>query len=259
VESRGGATVYRFTPASVRRAFEAGWDAARVHDFLAALSRTPVPQPLRYLVDDTARSFGSIRIGPARAFVRAQDEAALAGLLHHRGAAELKLRAIAPTVLVSPAPVEVLLPALRALGVAAVSEAADGTVEVTGPTRRRAARPPSVARAAAQAREPARIAAVVKALRAGDASAGPRQAGRLAPGDTLARLREAAETATPVVIAYADGSGQVSEQTVRPVRVDGGVVVATARAGVRSFALHRVQDVRPAEPDKRSPSHDAAP
>ena len=32
VESRGGATVYRFTPSSVRRALDAGWSAAEVHD-----------------------------------------------------------------------------------------------------------------------------------------------------------------------------------------------------------------------------------
>ena len=34
VESRGGATVYRFTPASVRRALDSGWAAAEVHDFV---------------------------------------------------------------------------------------------------------------------------------------------------------------------------------------------------------------------------------
>src|SRR5262249_1902572 len=34
VESRGQATVYRFTSASVRRAFDAGWAAHEVHAFL---------------------------------------------------------------------------------------------------------------------------------------------------------------------------------------------------------------------------------
>nr|WP_300500934.1 aminotransferase class V-fold PLP-dependent enzyme [uncultured Rhodococcus sp.] len=34
VESRGGATVYRFTPGSVRRALDLGWTAVEVHDFL---------------------------------------------------------------------------------------------------------------------------------------------------------------------------------------------------------------------------------
>src|SRR3954469_6632136 len=61
VESRGGATVYRFTPASVRRALDTGWSAAEVHEFIGSVSRTPVPQPLSYLVDDTARTFGTVR------------------------------------------------------------------------------------------------------------------------------------------------------------------------------------------------------
>ncbi len=34
VESRGGATVYRFTPGSVRRALDVGWSAAEVHEFV---------------------------------------------------------------------------------------------------------------------------------------------------------------------------------------------------------------------------------
>ncbi|NEC50156.1 helicase-associated domain-containing protein, partial [Actinospica acidiphila] len=60
VESKGGATVYRFTPASVRRALDAGRSAADLHAFLAAHSRTPVPQPLAYLVDDVARRHGHL-------------------------------------------------------------------------------------------------------------------------------------------------------------------------------------------------------
>ncbi len=46
IESKGGATVYRFTPDSVRRALDAGRTADDLHTFLATHSRTPVPQPL---------------------------------------------------------------------------------------------------------------------------------------------------------------------------------------------------------------------
>ena len=34
VESRGGATVYRFTAQSVRRALDLGWTAAELHAFV---------------------------------------------------------------------------------------------------------------------------------------------------------------------------------------------------------------------------------
>ena len=83
VESRGGGAVYRFTPSSVRRALDIGWTATELHEFLASVSRTPVPQPLEYLVDDTARTFGTIRVGHAEAYLRADDETALTELLHH--------------------------------------------------------------------------------------------------------------------------------------------------------------------------------
>ena len=141
VESRGGATVYRFTPGSVRRALDVGWSAAEMHEFLGTVSRTPVPQPLSYLVDDTVRTFGTIRVGHAEAFLRADDEGALSELLHHPKAGTLGLRRLAPTVLISDTPLDVLLPRLRELGAAPVVEAADGTVRVTRPDLLRARAP----------------------------------------------------------------------------------------------------------------------
>jgi len=137
VESRGGATVYRFTGPSVRRSFDAGWSAAEVHEFLAKVSRTPVPQPLTYLVDDTARTFGTLRVGYAEAFLRTDDEAALVALLNDPRSGSLGLRRLAPTVLISTTPLDVLLPRLRDLGHAPVVEAADGSVHVARASRPR--------------------------------------------------------------------------------------------------------------------------
>lgn len=252
VESRGGATVYRFTPASVRRALDAGWSAAELHGFLASVSRTPVPQPLTYLVDDTARTFGSIRVGHAEAFLRADDETALAELLHHPRAASLGLRRIAPTVLVSTTPVDVLLPRLRELGAAPVVEAPDGTVHVARPDQLRARTPRSRRpRAAAGAHESARVAAVVTAIRAGDeaAAARPTGGGGLSPAGALAALREAVETRAAVVISYVDNHGTITDRVVSPVRVEDGRLVAVDRRAddTRSFAVHRIRSVRPAE------------
>ena len=104
VESRGGATVYRFAADSVRRAFDAGWSAAEVHDFVRETSRTPVPQALSYLVDDVSRRFGTLRAGQAESFLRSDDEPALTELMHAPGAESLRLRRIAPTVVVSDVP-----------------------------------------------------------------------------------------------------------------------------------------------------------
>ncbi|MFT4288994.1 helicase-associated domain-containing protein [Nocardioides sp.] len=248
VESRGGATVYRFTPASVRRALDAGWSAAEVHAFLAAASRTPVPQPLTYLVDDAARTYGSIRVGHAEAFLRADDETALIELLHHPRAATLGLRRIAPTVLISSTPLDVLLPRLRELGAAPVVEAADGTVHVARPDQLRARTPREARRPlAVSAREGARVAAVVTAIRAGDAAAATRpHRDQLTPADALAVLRAAADAGEDVVITYVDNHGTITDRVVTPHRVEGGQLVAQDHRAddVRAFAVHRIRDVR---------------
>jgi hypothetical protein len=251
VESRGGATVYRFTPGSVRRALDTGWTALELHEFLSSVSRTPVPQPLSYLVDDTARTFGSVRVGHAEAFLRADDEAALTELLHHPKASSLGLRRLAPTVLVSTLPLDLLMPRLRELGVAPVVEAEDGTVHVLRPDARRARTPREHrGRGAAAARRTATVSAVVTAIRAGDRAASSRPVSpdaALSPSGSLAALRDAAEAGSPVLIVYVDNHGTRSERIVDPVSVEGGVLTAHDQRSddVRTFAVHRITSVRP--------------
>jgi hypothetical protein len=250
VESRGGATVYRFTPASVRRAMDLGWSAVELHEFVADVSRTPVPQPLTYLIDDTARTFGVVRVGFAEAFLRADDEHALTEVLHHPAAASLGLRRLAPTVLISTTPLDVLLPRLREAGFAPVVEAADGSVHVARPDAQRSRTPRRTPDGIGAARDAARVNAVVVAVRAGDQAAASRPAAAeaLNPSGALAALREAIDAGTPVVIGYVDNHGTRTDRVIRPLSVDGGQLRAhDARADdVRLFAVHRISSVRPA-------------
>lgn len=255
VESRGGASVYRFTSDSVRRALDAGWSSAELHAFLASASRTPVPQPLTYLVDDMARRFGSIRVGHAESFLRADDEAALTELLHHPKAASLGLRRIAPTVLISSTPLDVLLPRLRELGAAPVVEAVDGSVVVSRPDQMRARTPRAdvdtgVSR---QGVSQARAALVTRAIRTGDEAAAAQppgsRTGVLAPADALIALREAVEAGSAVVIGYVDHHGTRSDRLVRPRRIESGQLVALdLRAeDTRTFPIHRITTVTAVE------------
>ena len=250
VESRGGATVYRFTPHSVRRALDVGWTAAEVHEFLGTVSRTPVPQPLTYLVDDTVRTFGAVRVGHAESFLRSDDETALTELLHHPKVGPLGLRRLAPTVLISDTPIEVLLPRLRELGAAPVVEAADGSVRVTRPDQLRA-RTPRVRRAGlTSAHETARVAAVITAVRSGDRAAASRPAGAssaLSPSGSLAALRAAIEVGGAVLISYVDNHGSASDRIVDPLTVEGGQLTARDHRSddVRTFAVHRITSVKP--------------
>ncbi|MCH1867714.1 helicase-associated domain-containing protein [Nocardioides sp. CFH 31398] len=255
VESSGGATVYRFTPASVRRALDAGWAAADVHAFVGRVSATPVPQPLTYLVDDAARTHGRVRAGRASSFLRADDETALAELLSHPRAGELGLRRLAPTVVVSDLEVEDLVPALRQLGAAPVVEGADGSVHVVGTTRQRA----KVARTARTSGPGApgsalgeeHWAEVARAVRAGDEAARhrPTLSAPLSPSGSLAALRDAVETGATVTISYVDSHGARSERLVRPRRVEGGTLTAWDHRAddLRTFAVHRITAVRRAD------------
>lgn len=260
VESRGGATTYRFTPASVRRALDVGWSAAEVHEFLGIISRTPVPQPLTYLVDDTVRTYGTVRLGHAEAFLRSDDEAALTTLVHHPKAGALGLRRIAPTVVVSDTPLDVLLPRLRELGAAPVVEAADGTVQVTRPDLLRARAPRERTTAVRSARQGAAAGAVVSAVRSGDRAGRVRTGGdagsvgaapaSLTPSGALTALREAVEAGEAVLITYVDNQGTRSDRLVDPRSVEGGSLVAYDHRAddVRSFAVHRIHSVQ-AVPD----------
>jgi hypothetical protein len=266
IESRGGATVYRFTASSIRRAFDSGWSAAEIHAFVEASSRTPVPQPLVYLVDDVSRRFGTVRVGTAESFLRSDDESALAELVHNPKAVSLRLRRIAPTVVVSDVPLDVLLPRLRELGTAPVVEAPDGTVRVARRETQRARSPRDRTPAAGvasprrvldprgAARLSARVQATVTAIRAGDQAAASRPANadsvrltRNTPMSTLAMLREAVEAKQTVWIGYVDNHGATVERVVDPVKVDGGWLNAFDHRSddVKAFAVHRITGVAP--------------
>ena len=268
VESRGGGAVYRFTPESVRRALDIGWTATELHEFLSSVSRTPVPQPLAYLVDDTARTFGTVRVGHAEAYLRADDEAALTELLHHPQSAGLGLRRLAPTVLTSSTPLDVLLTRLRGLGAAPVVEAPDGTVHIARPDLRRARTPREHRQAhgriggeaARSARRTAAVASVVTAIRSGDRAAATRPPGpepASTPSGSLAALRDAAEVGAVVVISYVDNHGTRTDRVVEPVSVEGGVLTAHDHRtdDTRTFAVHRITTVRPVDdPPAASPA-----
>ncbi|UQA96081.1 helicase-associated domain-containing protein [Streptomyces halobius] len=130
-ESEGHAVTWRFTPASVRRALDTGRTADTLLDDLTAASATgTLPQPLDYLVRDTARTHGRMRVLPAACCIRSEDEALIGELAAHRALRDLGLRAIAPTVLVSGRPPATTLEALRAAGYAPTLESDTGTTTV---------------------------------------------------------------------------------------------------------------------------------
>ena len=138
-EASGTASVWRFSAGSVRRALDAGRTADDISADLATCSATALPQPLAYLIADTARGHGRVRIAPAACVIHGDEPALLAELAAHRALSELGLRQLAPTVLVSGSPPATTLATLRTAGYAPVAETAGGTVRIERHQPQRAA------------------------------------------------------------------------------------------------------------------------
>ncbi len=252
VESTGGATVYRVTQGSVRRALDAGRSATDLHALFAARSRTPVPQALTYLVDDVARRHGRLRVGIASTYLRCDDEALLTEVLASRGSA-LKLRRLAPTVLVSGAPLDTVLATLREKGYAPAAEAPDGAVLLPGEEPRRTPVRRRPHRVETAVLSPEQAASLVGAVRAGDLAARAARRGPVATSrssDTLAFLQQAAREQRQVWLGYVDAQGRASSRVVEPRSVEGGYITAWdhLRQEDRTFALHRVTGVAELDP-----------
>jgi hypothetical protein len=274
-ESRGGATVYRVTPTSVRRALDAGYTPADLHGLFERRSRTPLPQALSYLIDDVARRHGGLRVGTASAYLRGDDESLLSEVLADRRLAPFALRRLAPTVLATSHPPTRLLAALRDAGYAPVPEDATGAVVLSRPTVART-RPGHMRLPSGELAsrgvvgfshvddlertrlDGPRLAAVVEQIRRGDRL---NRAARRSPltkpqvdadgtpisatqahAHALAVLRQGISERKKVWVGFVDAHGSTGSRLVRPVSMGGGFLHAEDdRNQTRhTFALHRI-------------------
>jgi Helicase conserved C-terminal domain len=249
VESAGGATVYRVTEDTVRRALDADRSAADLHELFRTKSATPVPQSLSYLIDDVARRHGQLRGGAAAAFLRCDDPALITELLAHPIAARCGLRRLAPTVLVSPLSLAALLDEVRGAGFLPIAEGANGeVVDLRAGARRAGVRAQPTRRTPMPTNpSPEQLAGLVARIRAGDAATITRRAPAAGPdavstGATLELLQDAAHAGSNVCIGYVDSYGVASRRIVRPVSVGGGVLEGIDRRvdELRRFPLHRI-------------------
>ena len=242
VESAGAAMVYRISEQSIRHALDIGKTRDGMHAFFANHSKTAVPQGLTYLIDDVARRHGQLRIGMAASFVRCEDPALLAQAV--AAAEDLQLRALAPTVAVSPAPIAEVLLRLRAAGFAPAAEDSSGAIvdvrargaRVPAPQQRRPYRPPP--RPSSET-----LNAVVSVLR--KVTAAPFGNLRVDPAVTMSLLQRAARDQDTLVIGYLDAAGVATQRVVSPITVRGGQLVAfdSASGRLRDFAIHRITSV----------------
>lgn len=138
-ESRSGAWTWRFSPASVRAAFDAGHSAVELLSRVTEVAEGGrVPQTLAYLIDDVARRYGQVQVRPTGCCLCSDDETLLTEILHTRPLKSLGLVRLAPTVLASAKPPAETLAALRAAGYTPASLQNDGSPAIEIRQRRRA-------------------------------------------------------------------------------------------------------------------------
>lgn len=94
VEGRALASTYRVSGASLFRAMACGETEGTIRQFLASIALTGIPQPLDYLITESAARYGLVRVGQSedgRALVRSVDGTLLRTLVVDHALAPLAL------------------------------------------------------------------------------------------------------------------------------------------------------------------------
>ncbi|WP_329135817.1 helicase C-terminal domain-containing protein [Streptomyces sp. NBC_00670] len=277
-ESSGTASVWRFSAGSIRRALDAGRAGDDITTDLTAVAAGPLPQPLSYLIADTARGHGNVRIAPAACVLHGDEPALLAELAAHRRLATLGLRQLAPTVLISRSPLETTLATLRAEGYAPVAETADGTVRIEKTRPQRAATPVPAPRgtgtrnsgrraATGMTKTPAPVdpgTLAAQLLKAPPTPPGPAPSdggaafatdteeivagwAKHLPYSDVRQLAHAIDTGGPLTIEYVATSGNRTVRTLSRLALDPPYLEAWChlRDDERVFTLSRIHGVMP--------------
>ncbi|MGW5640458.1 helicase-associated domain-containing protein, partial [Streptomyces sp. NPDC003832] len=257
-------------PATVRRALDAGRGAEGITSDLASVAVGDLPQPLTYLIHDTARGHGRVRVTSAPSVLHSAEPALLTEVMAHRKLTSLALRRLAPTVLISPAPLDKTLAALRDAGYFSGAEDTDGTLRIERSALRRVAGPVPPPRATPSHRhhsradtkappppgDAGRLAAALRATPSAALHAGSMtHAEELVAGHasllSLANVRQLAHAMTEnraVTIDYVAASGRRTARTISELDLDPPYLYAWChlREDDRVFALSRIRGVRPA-------------
>ena len=252
IESRGGASVYRFSESSIRRGLDHGQTGEQIKDFLKKTSKTPVPQPLEYLINDVAKRHGRLRVGIAQSYIRCEDEGLLTQILHDIKLESLRFRKLAPQVLVCDFEAGDVIATLREANYLPAAENANGIL-ISAPAIRRAKSRPRPPRVLSETSTPNEIVikAAVRTLRTGEKASShkPREVPRTTANETLDLLHQYIEEQASLTIGYADTNGGVSNRLIDPISISLGTLIARdhATGEMQSFRIPRITGVSPAK------------
>ena len=260
IESRGGATVYRFSEATIRRTLDHGKTGGEIKAFLIKISKTPMPQPLEYLIDDVTKKHGKLRIGNTSSFIRCEDTALITQIMNDKKLEVLSIRRIAPEVVICDRDASDAMRVLREAGYLPAAESSNGLI-LSGPRSRRAltkSRPPRIVGEFEIPSEEL-LNAAIRTIRTGEKSSHKQNRLRQVASEALGALpRNTANEVMDLVnqyireekslsIGYADNNGSVTHRIIDPVRVSAGALIARdhATGEVQSFRIPRITGVAP--------------
>ncbi|MFM8693446.1 MAG: helicase-associated domain-containing protein, partial [Actinomycetota bacterium] len=116
IESRGGATVYRFSESSIRRGLDHGHSGEEIRAFLNKVSKRAIPQPLEFLIGDVAKKHGKLRVGYANTYIRCEDQSLIAAITSDKKLSHMTFRQIAPEILICDSESGEVMEELRGAG-----------------------------------------------------------------------------------------------------------------------------------------------
>ncbi len=260
IESRGGATVYRFSEATIRRALDHGKTGDEIKAFLIKTSKTPMPQPLEYLIADVAKKHGKLRVGNTSSFIRCEDTALIAQIMNDKKLEVLALRRIAPEVVICDHDAADTMRILRESGYLPAAESSNGLM-LSGPRKNRALTKPRPPRIIGEIEVPSEdlFNTAIRAIRTGEKSSHKQTRLRQVASEALGALpRTTANETMDLVnrfiqeekslsIGYADNNGSVTHRIIDPIRVSAGALIARdhATGEVQSFRIPRITGVAP--------------
>ncbi len=215
------ASRYRFTKASISRAVNGNETATSILEFLDGITLSGIPQPLEYLVTETAARHGLLRVGTLTAgtphelsYIRSDDDVLLRTVLIDRNLASLHLRPRDSEYLVSTWEHNELYAALHAAKYPVAIEDAHGRILQA----KSKARPREMTSAPVIVDTPDPLRKLVARLRVADL-----QAPDSSDEAWLARQLDAAiRSKATVTVSVKMPSGNVVDYRLEPAAIFGG-------------------------------------
>lgn len=234
-ESRGLATSYRFSAASMNGAMAAGETAETMRGFLSGIALAGIPQPLDYLISEAAQRFGLLRVGAdgEGSYLRSGDAQLLDAVLVDQSLSPLRLRRRDEVTATSPRGLHTVYFSLSDARYPVAAEDGEG-------------RPKALRRRQAEDPPPPGPDPAVELARALHDAVGPAETGRA----WLAKqLDLAIRNRIGLVVSVTLPDGGSRDYELEPASVSGGRLRSRDRRSAveRTLPLSSITAVRPAE------------